>query len=814
MEGVGIKDFTLEPRLCQAKKIECPSQSQGEHPFYSQQANNNWNVTKQTVYGVDPECSRRAFGEICKLDDLREQQEALETSPVEIWNGESFPQGEKITIKVDGAELTGIFTGNSFDISNRKHPDYDGFDHVKCRDVPSFGYKQPSAENIEFVCGNKSCFFRDTTTGSPYTVNVSDKMAYWKAQREAGPWALYGVSQPEIDYTCEQLLVDDDNYSGMVGGAKDSWAYYDEMEEAGFHWTPAGSEVFLESESDVLYIVSLITGTVDKVSAYRTAPNGIRYLTEVPTDYYTVQYTDYGGYEVVEIKLDKELKEQDKSWENQIYVSFTSTVGPNACDIIEWLVDKYTDLSIDATSFASVKTYLTNYPNNFYLTNRPDVYSLIQDIAYQSRCAVYIRNDVVYIRYLSVEPTSERTIDESDILTGTFVEYLTETEDVYTTHEINWKKAGAPVQSNQEVERKLILKYNVSKYGTVKNNWDYYTYNIYDLVLKSGTFWLIRKANSWKKVRFQLPIKHIDLDVGDCITLSVSQFSADDVKVVIEAINVSPDAYTMDVECWTPIRSGESSPYYWAWPSQQSQYQIWPLSGDNNGGGGYTFEVTPPIGHILSGGSGTNDNLIISSGDKHPSDIDDTLPSVTCEVSDYWDFDEEEPAIVAKKIAQSAARQSMQNTAADNSGAQGSNNSKKPESEDDCGSGAGCNYKVNVTWHTSQLQGEGGGGPCACRPGGGSPSCAGPSWVVCHSFGAAFAAQSFASYMRGSHGKSISDNWLCGETAVLYANPSNGKHTESGCPDISDASPDGTGGRPSGQTKEPTGTTGNELATS
>jgi hypothetical protein len=811
MEGVGIKDFTLAPRLCQAKKIECPSQSQGQQSYYTQAANNQWNVVNQTQFGVDPECSRRAFGEICKLLDLIEQQEAYEKDVIEIWNGESFPQGEVITLKVEGAEFTGVFTGNYFNVANTKHPDFDDFDHVQCRNVPSFGYRQPSAENVEFVCGNKMCYFRDTATGSPWTVSFADKVAYWQAQADNGPWFLGNTNNNvAINLTCDELLTDSGT-GGMQGGPKDSWEYYNEMEAADFFWAPAGSEVFLESEAEILYIASLIGGTVDKVSAYRTAPNGIKYLTEVPTDYYTVRETDYGGYDsVVEIVLNKALSKYGENWEDQIYVSMTSDVGPNACDIIEWLVNKYTDLTVDSSTFATVKAAIANYPNNFYLLNRLDVYQLIQDIAYQSRCAVYVRNDVVYIKYLSTEPTSERTITESDILSESFVEYLSETEDVYTTHNITWKKAGAPVQDTEDAERKLVLKYNVAKYGTVENDWDYYTYNIYDLVLKSGTFWLIRKANSWKKLNFKLPIKHIDLDVGDCITINVAQFSSDPVKVVIEDMKVNPDDYTIDVACWTPIRAGESEPYYWAWPSQQSQYQLWPLPGDTNGGGGYNFEVTPPIGHILSGGGGSNDQLIISSGDQHPSDLDDSLPTVLCEVSDFWDFDEIDPVIEAKQIAQSAEKQALQNTIADNSGAQSSNNKEKQD-DGECGTGAGCNYKAEVVWHTSEAQGENGGGPCKCRPNGGSPTCYGRTWVVCHTFGAAFAAQSFASYMRASYGKDVTDHWGCLETAVLDVNLSAGEHTESGCPDIYQAEPDGTGTRPSSETKAPTGTTGNEL---
>ena len=617
---------------------------------------------------------------------------------------------------------------------------------------------------------------------------------------------------------CQRYLVAG---RGPVGGPRDSWAYYDEMQEAGFFWAPAGSEVYLESEDEIVYIVSLISGTVDGVAAYKTAPNGKRYLTEVPTDLYTMYLENYQGYYVVEIHMSKTLSQVDENWDDQLYVSFTSTVGPNPCDIIQWLVEKYTDLTVDATTFAAVKTLLTKYPCNFYLFDRPDVYELIKDIAYQSRCRIHIRNKVVYITYLSLEPTSVRTLTTSDILNESFIESLSGTEDVYTTHKLTWQPAGAPVQEDDKIERKINLKYNVSKYGTVTDEYTYYCYNIFDLVLKSGTFWLIRKANSWRKVRFKLPIKHIDLDVGDCVTLNVPQFGSP-VKVVIEMIQFESADNTLSVTCWTPIRSGETAAYYWAWPSQQSEYAVWPLPGDTAGGGGYTFDVTPPVGHILNGGAHQDDQLILTTGDLHPSDIDDTLPTVTCPVSDYFEFEETDPAIEAKEIAQAAARTAYAvSVSTGGGGAGGGANSQqqdKPEPEEECGKGAGCNYKVRVQWHTSHAQGQnnanlpgGCGGPCSCM--GGCPSCYGPIWNVCHTFGSPGIAKQFAAYMIGQYGTNndgatgLDGHWNCLETRVIKVTVSDGEFSPSaGCESV-ETSDSKIGG---GEKYAPTGLTGNE----
>jgi len=823
--GVGIHDFTLEVRLCQAMKIQCPSQSTGNQQATTQGADNIWTTSTFGTIGPDLECVNRRFGEICKLRDLYNQQIAYEYDSFTVYNGTAFPQNKKVTIYVDDAIFTGTFSGNVFTVISRQHPEYATFNHQPCRDVPTMGY--------------------GTTLASPQIggTNCNSAGGYWLVQPYGGGAAGQGASatwvpndagtaftpnqtQGQAFESCDEALV---GTPGLVGGPKDSWEYYDSLEESDFFWAPAGTEVYMESENEILYIASLLPGTVDMVAAYRQAPNGFRYLTEVPTDRYTVYETDYEGYQVVEIGMDKQLShyvdpttKESEGWEDDIYVSFTSSIGPNPCDIIEWLVNKYTDLTIDSTSFASVKSYLTNYPQNFYLISRPDVYDVINDIAYQSRCAVYVRNDTIYIRYLSLEPTSVRTISQSDILSGTFVESLSETEDVYTTHNIVWSKGGAAVRDDQTPERKLVLKYNVDKYGTVEDDYDYFTYNIYDLVLKSGTFWLIRKANSWKKIAFDLPLKHLDLDVGDCILLDFPQFNSDPIKVVIEQFTVNPDDHTVSLECWTPIRSGEMNQYYWAWPSQQSPAQIWPLSGDTHGGGGYNFSVTPPLGHLLTGGAHRDDQLIISSGDLHPSDLDDSLPSVTCELSDYLNFNEKTPEIIAKEIAQSAARQATENQISGGGNAGGSG-SAKARSVDGCGVGNGCNYKVRVQWHTSKAQGQataqggakrGGpcGGPCICV--GGCPSCFGPIWTVCHTFGSPSGAHAFAGYMKAMYGETDDSWWECNETRILQTWVENGTHggdTFGQCEDISSgggANQSNQGDKATQEKKEPTGKTG------
>jgi hypothetical protein len=287
------------------------------------------------------------------------------------------------------------------------------------------------------------------------------------------------------------------------------------MPTSSFFWAPAGSEVFLEAESEILHIVSLIPGTVDKVCAYKqlgdnqhySGESGSSRLQEIPAEYYTIYETDYDGYEVVEIGLTRPLSSYGEGWGDDIFVSFTSTVGPLATDIIDWILTKYTNLTSDPVSFAAVAIKLADYPCNFYLTDRKDALQLIHDIAYQSRCGLYIRNGIVYIKYLSEEPTPVKTITKSDIISKSLSKQLTETESLATKITVNWQPSGAAINNELSPEYKIILKNNINLYGTQAKDIHYYTQNTYSTILKSATFWLIRESNSWEIYKFSCPLK-------------------------------------------------------------------------------------------------------------------------------------------------------------------------------------------------------------------------------------------------------------------------------------------------------------------
>jgi hypothetical protein len=792
MGGVGIHDWTLNIRLCQAQKIRCPlTSTMNEYvdrgadtkvlcyklytSFKAQKLclDESLNPTHSERWvqakTAEKQCRLDRHAEICHLKLMLDDQLAHEATTVDIFNGSEFPQDETLTLYIDGAAIKGTFSGNTFTINERQHSQLADWVPYECK-----GQGRRRFQSILMP-----------SDGTRQRLLDDGSFDNWRGSGAPGVYSTHSGSESSIKWTGDTLRACDAVWSrdvGPTGGTVDSWKVYNDMDGESFDWHPPGTDVFLSTEAESIYVVSLMPGVVTGVAAYKTLPNGKQLLTVVPTDYYEVETVDYGTYQVVEIHMEKDLNLLDDNFESQLYVSFVSEIGPNIADVITWLVEQYTDLSIDTDSFASVKLDMEKYPCNMFILDRPNVYSLIQDIAYQGRCSIYVRDKTIFLVYLSKEPTPVLQLSASDILHNSFEESLSASADIYTHHLIKYIKSGADINGGDN-EFTIDLKYNVEKYGDHEKDTDYFSQNTYSTILKSATFWLIREANSWRMLKFKVPMKYMTLDVTDCITLDFPQFLSSSIKCIITKVDYSSKDYTIEIECWTPIRSGESDEYYWAWPADKPGLREWPLYGDTNGSNGYNSIMKPPAGHLLAGGFHTDDNREMSLGDKHPSDLDDVTPSVLCLVSDELNdlAFEESVELKAWKRAKSnllshqEEAQSLPRTTASIADDEddGDDEEDSEDSDDDksasdkcCDNDTGaCAWCVEILMHTSEGQGtnlntfKGCGGPCGCQ--GGCPSCYGTFYWKRRTYSSYAGALAYAR-ANPVHG----DHWDCMETGV------------------------------------------------
>jgi hypothetical protein len=617
--GVGIKDFTLDPRLALAKKLSCPSYPVG-FKCKTLALGSTYRATCNIATEVDAKCEQQKCVEIERLKLQLEEQEGYEYETVEVFGGEDFPQGEKIQVNINGARFTGIFTGSrtspstTFKITERTHPDYDPLTNGLL--------KNPLEATIDSAC----------------------------------------PSAPPDDSTADSDITNT-SFGPVYTGARTSrlsWEAYREADQASFFWAPGGSTFTLADGDEILYIANIIQSSIKRVAAWRTL-NGNRQLLTVPDSFYEVRQTNYGGYtSIMEIKMDVPLSTRSRDtgggWSDDIYVSQVATLSNNPVTIMAWLITTYTNYSIDATSFNDATTKLANYPFDWPQLTRPTILNILQNLARISRCALWQKDDTFFIKYLAEEPTPVDTIGEDDILVddttqkSTLKICLTKTEDLVTKLTARWQDDHALPEDKKFIMRRKVSGPNGVLYGTHEREEDYFPYAHLSLVRKTATFWMLRWANTWKRLKMSVPMEFLKLEPFDAVTVDVSHVSPDPITCVVEKAIVDTANKQIDLELWTPLRSGETTPDPFAWPAGISANAIFPTQEDislNFAGSGNqpNFSTIAPPGHPLRVNLGTvykgfslacNGRAVTSFttgqcrqdfGDARPSDIDDIKPT-------------------------------------------------------------------------------------------------------------------------------------------------------------------------------------------
>ncbi|MHA2377325.1 MAG: hypothetical protein ACXAB9_14280, partial [Candidatus Thorarchaeota archaeon] len=487
-------------------------------------------------------------------------------NPVTVLGGEDFPQNVGMTIRIGQGLFTGHFIDDKFHISDRLHEE----NEAKAKEIFDgyIGRGSYTAGWIKAITGVHVVQQSQTVLGD------DEDIEEW-CNPTVTPGPIIQTFQYKTNVGSREIKTWQQIY--IPPGQDLSGSRPGQISQ--HYWAEAGTTVDIESEEPITYVASIVPGTVLDVKAYKNFENE-RKLINVPTDLYTVQVTDYGVIQAVEIVVQKPLSTiTEQGWEDNLYVTFESDVGPHTCDIIQHIIDNYTDLTWDSTSFTNIRTKLDPFPMNFPILEKKNTLTVLQEIAYQARCALWISNGTFYIKYLPEEPTSDDTITQSDIDAENGIEVeLTPTEDLVTKMNVEWR-----ISWNEDDPNKVILRHNVKKYGTQDEDYFFYCFNQPDIVLKAATFWLVRKANTWKKIRFKTYLQKLNLETFDTVTLdfgSHDYISTGSVKAIVEEATYNSDSQTIDFVCHTPVRSGEMVEYDFFWPSQLSVDETYPTDGD------------------------------------------------------------------------------------------------------------------------------------------------------------------------------------------------------------------------------------------
>jgi hypothetical protein len=370
-----------------------------------------------------------------------------------------------------------------------------------------------------------------------------------------------------------------------------------------FFYAYGGTQAFLASPLEWRYICAgVIPVSVLGVRAWQTSVDpdnsqlGVRQLMPVPGEYFSAGQVNFNGVNATVLTLNQPLssiKLPGITWEDELFVTVQSPIGPNVVDIISWFINTYTDHAIDAASFATVKGQVDNYPANFALTVRKNAKQVIEEIAYQARCAVYLKSGVFFLKYLSIEEAPVDTISESDVIRQSLEVSTVDTESLYTKVTATWKDMQSESDPNL-----VVLRSNILKYGLHEKQVDYYIYNNVNCVAKSATFWLIRDSNSFKILNIKVPLTKLPLETWDTILLNFTNNYVCNGSVigVIQNCQLDSKDNTIDLAVWVPVRLGEMTKFVYALAAGSTIDLIFPNSdaakvvGGGDSLGGYPSE--------------------------------------------------------------------------------------------------------------------------------------------------------------------------------------------------------------------------------
>lgn len=538
-------------------------------------------ITNQNPEAVDvpwPMC----FGTVINVPAVRVRKQPIGSlrsginqnyTEFEVENGEEFPQDTTVEIKINNMIYEGTFNGSIFTVTTANKAHHTNIDMAN-RPLTDPNYNDATVawldEDVNIV--GLYCLIQN---GSDYAINKCVKQVDKKCWFEE-PWGVHSEGVVEyfivngthtieetaaiprstwsVDYIKELVITQwpvgfFNEIINVVAGAI--------IIARGKWYHPDNSDVRLVVTYKDLYVANLFSSVeILDVFGYRSV-DGVKTFTPIPSSYYTKTLSDsLAGETPTTLEFDIALEEyEDEGWDGSVYVSLRSSKGSNVSDIISFLLTTYSNQTPDSDSFAEVAGEVGIYPANFAYFDRPNVLSFIEDIAWQSRCAVIYRNGNAIIKYLSKEPITDLTIDESDVELKSLVLTFIQLEDLITKLKGNFV---INYSGKETAEKELIYRNNIDTYGLHEKEINFFIYTYSSLVKLSLYWWGYRLSNSWRKVSFASFLRTLAIEPFDIIASTLNIISTNTIRGIVEDINHDNNEHSISLNTLLASKAGDS----------------------------------------------------------------------------------------------------------------------------------------------------------------------------------------------------------------------------------------------------------------
>lgn len=525
------------------------------------------------------------------------------TNVIYVRNGELFPQGTEVVIIIKNIRFRGIFNGNEFTVTEANAPYYTNVQFAARPGGnpdsanPCYAWLSDST-GIHLV--GKHIFVSIPGNGEMYNICTAQDgnritLAIPFCTPNGDPYPVTDTSTLTRVYPIDPTGVIGDIRTPYIKAVQTAWAtstvskvqysrYLLELEKAkkdSIFWrAPEETQVYLDSYDPELYVCNSIPSTnIRAVYAYRDIGHGRRLFSPIPKDYY-VKHLSYNinGFAATVLEFPQLLSTMGEGWDDQIYVTLTSSVGPNPADIIYWILANYTNCTFSLPDFALVKGWVAGYPMNFAVTNKENALRLAQRIAWEARCALSVVSGTAILYYLPIIPQTVFTLNEGNIVLKSLSFSYGDMADITTRLRFEWKDSYKPRPQNVYLDSKKRARFdshhvaigtqNISLYGVVNRSEEIVAYNYEPFVRKTGDFWLNRFSNSWTRVRCSTFIQGVLALPFDGVYINLSNSDSEiqyATFAMIESASYDPKTKLTSLEILLPIKQGctEVDPYFW-----------------------------------------------------------------------------------------------------------------------------------------------------------------------------------------------------------------------------------------------------------
>lgn len=308
------------------------------------------------------------------------------------------------------------------------------------------------------------------------------------------------------------------------------------------------------------YIVNqLQTTEIKEIKAFRRVGTFREpQLVCIPEDYYETEFTTIEeGKTATIVKFKIPLSQRDEGWVNEnIYVTMQSSVGRNTADQIKYILENFTDLEIDVESFDSVRNSVTNFPSDFAILNGEDALQICNDIAWQSRCALYTVGNKAFIKFLASNPVGTEiqnvsiTADITDE-DNSFVLSSTAIEQLVTVLILTWRSSYA----EEAIEARFSV--NTVSFGERKDFREIFIYQNETYVQKTGDFWIQRLGRLWRIISGKVFLDALPVELLDYVEVNYPDLVTP-ASVVGQVITTEHDTNSnvIGLDVWLPVEVG------------------------------------------------------------------------------------------------------------------------------------------------------------------------------------------------------------------------------------------------------------------